>query len=827
MTLAWVPSADSNVVGYNLYCGGASGIYTNIIRGVNTTNTTISGLVDGATYYFAATAYDSSGVESPFSNEATYAVPQAAANQTPTLNPIGNLAINANAGLQSVNLSGITSGSASENQALTVTTVSSNPGLIPSPTISYTSPGSTGTLNFTPAINASGTSTITVTVNDGQALNNSITQTFTVTVIAANQTPTLSPIGNLAINANAGLQSVNLSGITSGSASENQTLTVTAVSSNPALIPAPTVSYATANSTGTLLFTPASNASGTAMITVTVNDGQALNNSITQTFTVTVSAVNQAPTLNAIGNLTFNQNSGLQTVSLSGVTSGSASENQTLSVTAVSSNPGLIPTPSVSYTSPGTTGSLSFTPVNNASGTAIITVTVNDGQALNNTVSRTFTVTVNAVNQAPTLNAIGNLTLNQDAGLQGVNLSGISSGSASENQTLTVTAVSSNPALIPVPTISYSSPNTVGYLTFAPASNASGTATISVTVNDGGAANNLVTQTFTITVNGADQLTALNQPPTLDAPANLTINRDSGLQTVNLSGISSGAASENQTLTLTAVSSNPSLIPNPTINYTSPSAIGTLTFAPASGATGTAIISVNVNDGSESNNIVTRTFAVTVNAVSQPPTLNPISDLYLTKNATVQTVNLTGISPGTAGVSSSTTSTTSTTSRTRTLSTSTTQQLVVKITAVSSNTKLLPNPTVHYSSGSSTGSLTFKPVKNATGSATVTVTVNNGAKTNNITTRTFKVTVFATAAALQSALVKAAPAKLTTAVHAYGQFALDISGVSGAKYIIEASSDMVNWVPVQTNTAPFTFTDTKAGQFSQRYYRSVSVPPVP
>ena len=53
-------------------------------------------------------------------------------------------------------------------------------------------------------------------------------------------------------------------------------------------------------------------------------------------------------------------------------------------------------------------GSLSYTPVANASGTAQITVTVNDGGASNNIITRTFTVTVNPVNDLPTLDSIGN-----------------------------------------------------------------------------------------------------------------------------------------------------------------------------------------------------------------------------------------------------------------------------------------------------------------------------------------------------------------------------------------------------------------------------------
>ncbi|MGD0745805.1 MAG: Ig-like domain-containing protein, partial [Verrucomicrobiota bacterium] len=83
-----------------------------------------------------------------------------------------------------------------------------------------------------------------------------------------------------------------LSGITSGAANENQSLTVTATSANASLIPNPTVNYASANTTGSLTFTPAPNLTGSALITVTVNDGGASNNIVTQFFTVNVQNFN-------------------------------------------------------------------------------------------------------------------------------------------------------------------------------------------------------------------------------------------------------------------------------------------------------------------------------------------------------------------------------------------------------------------------------------------------------------------------------------------------------------------------------------------------------
>jgi len=75
VNLAWSSCLDTKVIGYNIYCGGTSGTYTNEINAGNVTNITISGLVVGVTYYFAATSYDALGDESVFSSEISYLVP--------------------------------------------------------------------------------------------------------------------------------------------------------------------------------------------------------------------------------------------------------------------------------------------------------------------------------------------------------------------------------------------------------------------------------------------------------------------------------------------------------------------------------------------------------------------------------------------------------------------------------------------------------------------------------------------------------------------------------------------------------------------------------
>jgi hypothetical protein len=75
VTLAWNPSISLDVAGYKIYYGTVSRVYSNVVDAGNTDTVTISGLVPGTTYYFAATTVDVLGNESGFSNEARYTMP--------------------------------------------------------------------------------------------------------------------------------------------------------------------------------------------------------------------------------------------------------------------------------------------------------------------------------------------------------------------------------------------------------------------------------------------------------------------------------------------------------------------------------------------------------------------------------------------------------------------------------------------------------------------------------------------------------------------------------------------------------------------------------
>jgi hypothetical protein len=123
---------------------------------------------------------------------------------------------------------------------------------------------------------------------------------------------------------------------------------------------------------------------------------------------VTVVLVNDAPTLDLIGNLTVANNAGPQTVNLTGISSGAPDENQSLTVQATSGFFTVIPTPTINYTSPANSGTLTFTPNPNATGVVVITVRVMDNGGTDNggvnSVTRNFSVRVTGSgNSAPTL----------------------------------------------------------------------------------------------------------------------------------------------------------------------------------------------------------------------------------------------------------------------------------------------------------------------------------------------------------------------------------------------------------------------------------------
>jgi len=57
-----------------------------------------------------------------------------------------------------------------------------------------------------------------------------------------------------------------------------------------------------------------------------------------------------------------------------------------------------------------------------------------------------------------------------------------------------------------------------------------------------------------------------------------------------------------------------------------------------------------------------------------------------------------------------------------------------------------------------------------------------------------------------------------------GSFSMSVTGSSGVTTVIQASTNLVTWVPVYTNMGSFTFTNTDTGTYPHRFYRAISTP---
>ena len=322
-----------------------------------------------------------------------------------------------------------------------------------------------------------------------------------------------------------------------------------------------------------LTLTPADDWSGTANITVSVDDGNGLDDS--EIFTLNVTEVNDAPELDPIGAQSTNEDV-TKTITL---TATDAEEDVlTFEVTSASSN--------ITASISGTT--LSLVPASNWSGSGEITVTVEDPDEAQAT--ETFTLTVNAFNDAPELAQIGNLTTPEDTPL---NI--LLSASDVENDTITFSA-----------SVNSGNVSTVvagNQVIFNPEADWFGDAVITIAASDGNGGTD--SETFTLSV------IAVNDAPVLTAIGNKSTNKS-----VPLTFFLASTNIEEDDVTYSASVSSGSV-----------SAIvsGTqITLAPAALWSGIATVIVTVDDGNGGTD--SETFSLSVLDTNIPPELDAIAD---------------------------------------------------------------------------------------------------------------------------------------------------------------------------------------------------------
>ena len=216
------------------------------------------------------------------------------------------------------------------------------------------------------------------------------------------------------------------------------------------------------------------------------------------TATVDIGAYERQPTFPDLADTSGNEDT---TVVVAFEVSDSASLT---SVTATSSNITLVPNnaANINVTGSGSIRIVTINPAANLSGTSDITVTVN---RTSGSTFKTFTLTINPVNDAPSFTKGADQTVNENAGAQTVNswATNISAGPADESGQALLFQITTNTnvglfAVAPVVGAS-------GTLNYTPATGVSGSATITIALQDnGGTANGgsnaSAPQTFVINV---------------------------------------------------------------------------------------------------------------------------------------------------------------------------------------------------------------------------------------------------------------------------------------------------------------------------------------
>ena len=620
------------------------------------------------------------GASSALSIQRTIAVNVTPVNDAPTFTAGTDLVVNEDAALQTVNwATGISTGSANEaNQTLNFVTSNSNASLFTTaPTIDPT-----GRLTYTLAPNANGVATVTVNLKDnGGTANGGIdtspASTFTITVNPVNDAPSFIKGANQTISEDAGAQTIAgwATGISAGPADETaQTLNFLVNTDNPSLFSvAPTIDPATGN----LTYTAAPNANGTAIVTVQLRDNGGtelggVDSSALQTFTINVTAINDAPVFTLPNPPTVSEDTTLAIagISLRDVDSASSPLVVTLSVangtlqlgntagltiTAGSNNSGSVAFSGTLSDINAALSGLSYRGNLNFNGSDTLTLTANDqgntGSGPIGIDNRTLVLTVTAVNDAPVINVPGSQTVDEDTNLT---LSGISLADVDANAnpiTVTLSAVNGTLTLDPLVlgtstltlTDTLDNINTaIANLTYRGKLNYNGADTITIRTNDQGNTGfgGPLTDLKTISVN----VNAVNDIPVLTVPGAQTVNEDTNLvfnsgRAITLTDVDAGTspiqvtfAVSNGTLTLGTVGSGGTLTGSGTgaITYIGTlaaltPALSTLTYRGKANYFGADTLNVTVNDqgntGSGAPGIVTNSVAITVTSVNDAPVL--------------------------------------------------------------------------------------------------------------------------------------------------------------------------------------------------------------
>jgi hypothetical protein len=398
----------------------------------------------------------------------------------------------------------------------------------------------TGTnITFTPTTNFVGVATVTYTITDG--FGGSSTATIFVTV--SNQPPTAvddnySTPKNVAITVNPRVNDTD---------PDNDPLTITSVSA--------TNGVATIIGGTNVLFTPLTNFLGTATIGYTITDGLATTNAL-----ITISITNRPPVANPDTTNTLKN----VTVVIRPLVNDTDPDGDPLTITNAVSTNGVV-------TFTGT--NITFVPNTNFTGSATITYTITDG----NGGSSTTNITVNVANQPPIAVNDTNSTPRNIA----ITLDPRTNDSDPDGDPLTITFASPTNGTVVI--------NGGTNITFTPATNFLGVATIGYTISDG-----------TSSTNAIIFISVTNRPPvavndTNSIPKNTTLTFDPRTNDTDADGDVLTIVSVNATNGTAQIIGGTNVAFTPTTNFIGTATIG-YTIIDGFGGTNSAVIFISVTN---------------------------------------------------------------------------------------------------------------------------------------------------------------------------------------------------------------------------------------
>ena len=401
---------------------------------------------------------------------------------------------------------------------------------------------------------------------------------------------------------------------------------------------------------------------------------------------------NTAPTVGVISDRTVDEDG--STGAIGFVVDDEETAPGDLTVSAASSDTGLVALSGIAFGGSGASRTVTVTPAPNQSGEVTIAVTVSDGAL---SAEETFILTVNPVNDAPGISDITNRTIDEDSdtGAIGFTVSDLESSAGS----LTIAPSSSNTGLVPFGNIVVAGDGGTRTVTVTPLAGQSGSAVITLAVSDGELTDS---DSFELTV------TPFNDAPEISDISSKTIPQNSS--TGEISFTVTDAETPAADLTLTKDSTNKSLVPIGNIVIGGSGSNRTVTVTPLENQSGSTTITVTVSDGQKTSS---GAFGVTVTGLNSAPTITQISNRTIDEDASTGAIGFVVDDEETAPGE-------------------------LTVTVDSSSTGLVPNSGIVIGGTGADRTVTVAPSPDRNGKVRITITVSDGAAGSS---ETFTLTV--------------------------------------------------------------------------------------